>query len=108
MLLSGINPGSDERALNVADALEAIELLRESECAILGGDIITMENDSLIYAYQCWGDDYQFLNWYCSRKNDENDKEFSERSYQSALEGIDNANHVAKHLGYDCWIVLIF
>jgi len=43
--LSEINPGSDEVALTVIDALQALELLRDNQTAILGGDILSEENN---------------------------------------------------------------
>ncbi|MGC4059178.1 MAG: Imm40 family immunity protein [Chitinophagaceae bacterium] len=66
--LSEINPGSDEIALGVDNALKALELLKENQIAVLGGDILTEENGELIYAYQLWGEEYQYLNWYCDQK----------------------------------------
>ena len=38
--LSYINPGSDELALAVSDALQALDLLRDSQTVVLGGDAL--------------------------------------------------------------------
>ena len=105
--LSEINPGSDERALKVKDALHLLKLLMESQTAILGGDIISEENNELIYAYQLWGYEFQYLNWYCDQKPNEKREEFLERSFFLAKEGIHNANQVADKLNKECYIVLV-
>ena len=71
-LLSLINPGSSEVALTSADALEAIEALRGSRVAILGGDVLTEENGSLRYVY---------ANWHSDRKSNEGADDYVTRSH---------------------------
>ena len=52
--LSEVNPGSDELALIVDDALKAIELLKGTHSAILGGDILMDKLGKLAYTYENW------------------------------------------------------
>jgi hypothetical protein len=106
-LLSEINPGSKEIALTVKDALQALELLIDSQIAILGGDILSEDNNRLIYAYQLWGSEYHFLNWYCDRKDNESEKYFLNRSYNTAKVSIINAKKIADQLKQSCYIVLV-
>lgn len=105
--LSEINPGSDEIALTVSDALQALELLRESQTVILGGDILSDENSKFIYAYQLWGEEYQCLNWYCDKNNNESQADYLHRSYEEAKESIANANRIAEKLKRKCYIVFV-
>src|SRR5690606_38029876 len=104
-LLSEINPGSDEVALTVSDALQALELLKDSQTVILGGDILSEENSKLIYAYQLWGEEYICLNWYCDKADNESGAQYLQRSYEVAKAGIANANEVAERLKKKCLIV---
>ena len=109
-LLSEINPGSDEIALTVNDALHALDLLNGSQIAVLGGDIISEdENGELIYAYQFWGDGYEYhcLNWYCEKTDDESQEDYVKRSYVVARESIKAANDIAKQLEKKCYIVIV-
>ena len=105
--LSEINPGSDEVALTVSDSLQALELLKDSQTTILGGDILSEENNELIYAYQLWGDEYQYLNWYCDSVDNESNEDYRKRSYVLAREGITNAKAIAEKLQKKCYIVFV-
>ena len=106
--LSEINPGSDELALTVEDALKAINLLCEMQIAILGGDILSAkENGGLIYAYQLWGSEYHCLNWYCDKIDNESQEDYAKRSCKLAKESITIANDTAKRLGKKCYIVIV-
>jgi len=105
--LSEINPGSDEIALAVDDALQAIELLKDNQTAILGGDILSEDSGELIYAYQLWGEEYHYLNWYCDRIDNESEDDYLKRSYILAKEGIVNAHTTAKKLKKKCYIVFV-
>lgn len=105
--LSEINPGSHEIALTVSDALHALELLKDSQTVISGGDILSEENGKLIYAYQLWGDEYACLNWYCDKANNESRAEYLQRSYEVAKAGIVNANEAAERLKKKCLIVFV-
>lgn len=105
--LSEINPGSDEIALTVNDALHALELLIDSQTAILGGDILSEENNELIYAYQLWGAEYHCLSWYCDKYNNESKADYLQRSYVLAREGITNANKTSEKLKKKCYIVFV-
>lgn len=105
--VSEINPGSDEIALAVDDALQAIELLKDNQKAILGGDILSEDNGELIYAYQLWGEEYHYLNWYCDREDNESKDNYAKRSYILAKEGIANAHATAEKLQKKCYIVFV-
>lgn len=105
-----MNQGSNEIALEKDDALQALDLLKGNQIAVLGGDILSeKENGKLIYAYQLWGDgqEYHYLNWYCDKKDSENQEEYVERSYIIAKDSIKAANDIAKRLGKKCYIVII-
>jgi len=108
--LSEINPGSDEIALTVNDALCALDLLNGSNVAVLGGDIISKKkNGEFIYAYQLWGDgyEYHYLNWSCSRMDNESQEDYIKRSYIVAKESIKTASDTAKRLDKKCYIVIV-
>jgi hypothetical protein len=105
--LSEINPGSDEIALAVDDALQAIELLKDNQTAILGGDILSEDSGELVYAYQLWGEEYHSLNWYCDRIDNESEDGYLKRSYILAKEGITNAHAIAEKLKKKCYIVFV-
>jgi hypothetical protein len=103
--LSEINPGSSEIALTVSDALQALELLKDSQTIILGGDILSEEDNELIYAYQLWGQEYHVLNWYLPTEDYE-EKDYL-KSYDLAREGITSANKVAEKFKKKCYIVFV-
>lgn len=105
--LSEINPGSGEIALAVDDALQAIELLKENQTAILGGDILSEDSGELVYAYQLWGEEYHYLNWYFDRIDNESKDDYLKRSYILAKEGIANAHTTAERLKNKCYIVFV-
>jgi len=106
--LSEINPGSDEIALTVNDALCALDLLSGSSIAVLGGDILSeKEGEKLIYAYQLWGSEYHCLNWYCDKMDNENQEGYVKRSYTIAKESIKTASDIAKRLDKKCYIVIV-
>ncbi|NQD71519.1 hypothetical protein HP439_12370 [Sphingobacterium shayense] len=105
--LSEINPGSDEITLAVDDALQTIELLKDNQIAILGGDILSEDSGELIYAYQLWGEEYQYLNWYCDRIENESEDNCLKRTYVLAKEGIANAHTTAEKLKKKCYIVFV-
>ena len=53
--------GNDEFALNISDALRALDILYESQIVILGGDILSEKgNGEFIYAYQLLGDGQEY------------------------------------------------
>jgi len=93
---------SEEKALSVEDALQAIELLKEEKTAIYGGDILT-EADG----HDIWGKEYYYLNWYCDKLDDEERADYLQRSYDKAKEGIMEAKKAADRLGKKCYIVLV-
>ena len=102
--------GNDEFALNISDALRALDILYESQIVILGGDILSEKgNGEFIYAYQLLGDgqEYHYLNWYCDKQEDESQEEYAKRSYIVAKEGIKIANIVAERLEKKCYIVIV-
>jgi hypothetical protein len=101
--------GSNEFALSIKDALFAITLLSGSKMPILGGDIVSEdENGQLVYAIHLWGYEYVYLDWYyemeCLNKNGD---EYVGKSYQLAREKIITANNVAIHLRKSCYIVIV-
>ncbi len=105
--LSEINPGSDEIALTADDAFKALELLQNSQTAVLGGDILSEKNNELIYAYQVWGEEYQYLNWYCDKDEKESIESYLQRSHIVAKEGIANAIKIAEKFAMRCYIVFV-
>lgn len=105
--LSEINPGSNEFALTVSDALHALELLKESQTVILGGDVLSEENGRLVYAYQLWGEQYIYLNWFCDKHDIESQIEYCMRSYEVAKESIYKTIDVSKQLEMVSYIVLV-
>ena len=98
---------SEEKALSVEDALQAVELLKEEKIAIYGGDILTEADGELVYAHDIWGKEYHYLNWYCDKLDDEESADYLQRSYDKAKEGIMEAKKVADRLGKKCYIVLV-
>ena len=98
---------SEEKALSVEDALQAIELLSEEKTAIYGGDILTEADGELVYAHDIWGKEYHYLNWYCDKSDDEERADYLQRSYDKAKEGIVEARKVADRLVKKCYIVLV-
>ena len=105
--MSEINPGSNEVALSCEDAKKATEILRKESVPILGGDIVSEQNGSLIYAHQFWGSEYISLNWYCRREQDEELEYYARRSHDLAEDHIENARRVAAKLGQECFVVLV-
>jgi hypothetical protein len=103
--LSEINPGSDEIALTVEDALQALEFIKDSKLIVLGGDVLTQENNKLIYAYQLWGQEYHVLNWYLTTEDFE--KGDFLKSYELAKESISISNKIADKLKKKCYIVFV-
>jgi hypothetical protein len=98
---------SEEKALSVEDALQAIELLSEEKTAIYGGEILTEADGELVYAHDIWGKEYHYLNWYCDKSDDEERADYLQRSYDKAKEGIVEAKKAADRLGKKCYIVLV-
>lgn len=93
--LSEINPGSDELALKIDDALQAIELLQDTQSAILGGDILSDESGKLTYTYE---------NWYIEKMDNESQIDYVERSYEIARNYI---NEVVKRSGKNRYVVIV-
>ena len=98
---------SEEKALSVEDALQAIELLNEEKITIYGGDIFTEADGELVYAHDIWGKEYHYLNWYCDKLDDEESADYLQRRYNKAKEGIMEAKKAADRLGKKCYIVLV-
>jgi hypothetical protein len=105
--LSEINPGSDEMALTIDDALQAIEIIYKSGTPILGGDILSEGLGSFNYAFILWGSKYHSLNWFCNRISNESQEEYCTRSYLKAINAVKIANQTAEELGFSCYIVLV-
>ena len=98
---------SEEKALSVEEALQAIELLSEEEIVIYGGDILTEADGELVYAHDILGKEYYYLNWYCDKLEDEDRADYLQRSYDKAKEGIMEAKKAAERLSKKCYIVLV-
>ncbi|MFZ0421471.1 MAG: Imm40 family immunity protein [Xanthobacteraceae bacterium] len=52
--LSGINPGSSEYALDRTRAIDAINILNDTDVAVLGGDVLRMGAERLEYVLDNW------------------------------------------------------
>ena len=98
---------SEEKALSVEDALQAIELLNEEKIAIYGGDTLMEADEELVYAHDILGKEFHYLNWYCDKLDDEGRADYLQRSYDKAREGIMEARKIADRLGKKCYIVLV-
>ena len=105
--LSETDLGSNETALSAEDALKAIQLLEESSIPILGGDVLSIRSGNIAYAYQIWGEEYIYLNWYCEKLENESNVIYSQRSYEVARKAIDEAVKTSKKLNENCLIVLV-
>jgi hypothetical protein len=106
-LMSEINPGSDEIAINIEDSLSALELIKNDKLIILGGDIITEDNNKLGYVIHAWGYEYCYLTWYCNEKDGESLESYALRSYDIAKVSINKAEQIAKKLNKKCFIVFV-
>lgn len=103
-----INPGSDEYALECSDAYHALDLLKENKTIVLGGDIFTEDEcGELVYAYQLWGQEYHYLNWYCDKILNESDTGYLKKSHEVARASISKANDIAESLKKKCLIVFV-
>lgn len=105
--LSEINPGSDNLVLSAKDALKAINLIQNANLRIVGGDILTNDNEKLKYAYHVWGKKYHYLNWSCEELENELLEDYKKRSYEFAENAIIQALKVAEEFKMECLIVLI-
>lgn len=105
--LNNTNHGSNEVALVADKAIKAIELIKKENTPILGGDILTYNNGSILYAYLVWGSQYHCLNWYCNKTEKESKIRYAERSYGIAKRAIKESIKIAKILDEDCLITFI-
>ncbi|RZJ76954.1 MAG: hypothetical protein EOO45_00285 [Flavobacterium sp.] len=105
--MSEINPGSVEKALTFEDALIAIELLKNVNKPIYGGDIVSENDGKLMYAYNLWGSGYHCLNWSCDKEIKETNDEFINRSYETAKKSVVAAKEIANKIFKNCYIVLV-
>ena len=105
--LSRINPGSDELALVPSDALTALGLLKNEGIPLVGGDVLSVDGQGVMYAYQDWGEQYHCLNWCCSRLPNESIQKYKLRSYEIGKKAIANAVGVAKTFNKKCLVVLV-
>ena len=106
--LSEINPGSDEFAIPISDAIKALDLLIKYQIPISGGDVLTIDkNNKLAYAYRVWGNEYHSLNWNCDQFIDENEIEYIKRSYIIAFAFINKAKDTAMKLRQKGLIVFV-
>jgi len=78
--LAQINPGSEEQALKPAAVLKALELLADTDVAILGGDVLSESSGKLKYIQE---------NWYCERLLGESAAAFANRSRSVARQFVD-------------------
>lgn len=91
-----IDPGSDQVALKLPDALKALDLLAGSQVAVLGGDVLTDSSGKLTYSYE---------NWYCDQLPGENPLTFVDRSQSVAREFI---SKLLKRAQENLFIVLVY
>lgn len=105
--VSKSNPETNEVALLFNDALIALEILKKNNIEILGGDILLENNGKLIYAYQLWGDKYQYLNWYCDQRDDERKEHYLERCYNTAKENMISAHDISEKFKNKCYILFV-
>jgi len=106
--LSESYSGSDEIALEIIDAQQALKALNDSKIPVLGGDILSIDDlGKLIYAHQLWGEEYHYLNWYCEKENGESNIDYCLRSIETAMNAIKNAEKISKELNKKCYIVLV-
>lgn len=84
--MSEINPGSNEWALKIDDALEAIELLKDTAIVILGGDVIFEEKGKLSFGSE---------SWHVDKKKNENQQEFTTRSHEESKKYVYNIKNWA-------------
>jgi hypothetical protein len=107
-LLSVINPGSDEVAFGVDDAIMVIELLADCKIIILGGDVLTDDtNGNLSYVVHEWGYEYVFLSWSCDSVAGESFSSYLQRSVSMAIEKVMKISGFAKNKNALCYIVFV-
>jgi len=73
--------GINNWALTKEQALEAVKEFKAIDIAILGGDVMYLENDRIRHTYD---------NWFTETSEKEIPKEFNIRSYQIAQNYIEN------------------
>lgn len=104
--LSLINPSSNEFALYFDDAMSALELLKKEKVIILGGDVLVDNNEELMYAYQQWGGEYAYLNWYFECNNNDLIQCYLE-SYNWAKEKLNEIKRISDEFKAICLIVFV-
>lgn len=104
--LSLINLGSNEFALYFDDAMSALELLKKEKAIILGGDVLVDNNEELMYAYQQWGGEYTYLNWYFECNNNDLIQCYLE-SYNWAKEKLNEIKRISDQFKAICLIVFV-
>jgi len=106
--VSHLNPGSDEYALNINYAYDALQILRRENIGIVGGDIFsTTKNGTLKNAYQLWGEEFHTLNWSFNDIPNKEKSVFVKMSHDYAYKCIELANQYAKQLGQPLYVTLI-
>lgn len=106
--VSEINPGSNQVALRPNEALRALELLKNGQTAVLGGDVFSEDGQGgLSHAYVLWGSKYCYLNWCCDPTATESAAAYSERSIKVAADAIVAAQTTAEKLMKTCLIALV-
>ncbi len=96
--LDEINPGSDEIALHIDDSFKAINLIKLSLSAVLGGDILIRdkETEKMEYAYS---------NWASNQKKHESWLEYCERSYRESEKYLKRFSRPTKNQKVDYYVV---
>ena len=84
-----------EVALKKTNALEALELLDNTDVGVLGGDVYELEDDGYFQP--------TYDNWYCNKDSDEQST-FAKKSRKLAYEYL--SNYQEKE-GLDIWYVLV-
>lgn len=71
--------GTNATAYPKDEALRVLAFLKQQHIAVLGGDVLRVENGVPTYTYE---------NWTCDRNDNETEKEYVERSYNAACDYI--------------------
>jgi hypothetical protein len=75
-----------EIALKKTDAIRALELLKNTDIGVLGGDVYELEDDGYFQP--------TYDNWYCS-KNADDGKSFAQKSRKVAIDYIRNYKEIS-------------
>jgi len=72
--------GTIQKSFSKNDALEILEECLKSRIAVLGGDVVNINNNGYF--------EYNYDNWSCERKKNESDADYASRSAKRAIKYI--------------------